>query len=177
MGKDKSAAGILSGSSAHKHIINALWLFGLIGLEDPDLISTASTCEYYACALVLPILLQFLYLQFALRVKDPATAPDMLAWMGIAMPDDSVNARSSDSKSDGDATAATPSHPHLLGNVTVVPGEWIYSAFKSATIRKLFVVGPMLCAPAALGLARWRGACFRTGFRTRGCHWFPLLLA
>jgi hypothetical protein len=128
-GKEKADAGILNPVSAHKHIFNLAWIFGAAALQDeaPD----TSSIAFGAAA---PVLLSLAYLVFALRVADPARAPATLRALGIAMPEQPLN-------------TALPKHE--LGNITCIPGEWIYRAFRRPLARLLFLLVPALLSPLA----------------------------
>lgn len=128
-GKEKADAGILNPVSAHKHIINAAWIFGAAALQDeaPD----TSSLAFRTTA---PVMLSLVYLIFALLVADPVRAPAVLRALGIALPEQPLN-------------TALPKHE--LGNITVLPGEWIYNSFRRPSARLLFLLVPALLSPLA----------------------------
>lgn len=126
LGVDKSLQ-IVSAGSFHKHLLNAVWVFGVAGLTPDDI----DADDFFLYGTLLPIVVSSAYLVFAVLVKSEKYAQATLRFTGIDPPPESL------------PNNVAVISKNMLPNITAIPGSWIYSVFKKKPFRALFVLGPI----------------------------------
>lgn len=73
----EKALQVMSASSVHKHVLNAMWVFGVAGLDPKR--TPLDNDEFFVWGILVPLLFASLYLLFALFISNAKYAHTTLA--------------------------------------------------------------------------------------------------
>ncbi|GBG30929.1 Hypothetical Protein FCC1311_071502 [Hondaea fermentalgiana] len=129
---------ILTVTSAHKHAINLLWLLADAGSHPGPWPATPQLfAEVAVFSFVVPVLITAAFYQLAKVVKDETRGVRLLEFVGVPLPEPEEE---------------LPLDARKRGNMTAIPGQWIYGSFKHDKLRTLFLLSPVVYGPVTLGL-------------------------